>query len=117
MENKWIRNGYKTDSNSGNETGGNTGDSMESAMEIQMALPMGLQEPEWWFFILVPEALTAVTIPEPAITPGVASDGTINSGTTDGSSSNGTGSSTNADRLQETLQATLQEIRLLLKRK
>ena len=40
---------------------------MESAMEIQMALPMGLQEPEMVVLHLVPEALTAVTIPEPAI--------------------------------------------------
>ena len=40
---------------------------MESAMEIQMALPMGLQEPEMVVLHLVPEALTTVTIPEPAI--------------------------------------------------
>ena len=40
---------------------------MESAMEIQMALPMGLQEPEMVVLHLVPEALTAVTIPKPAI--------------------------------------------------
>lgn len=36
---------------------------MESAMEIQMALPMGLEEPEMVVLHLVPEALTAVTIP------------------------------------------------------
>ena len=32
-----------------------------------LALPMGLQEPEMVVLHLVPEALTAVTIPKPAI--------------------------------------------------
>ena len=86
----------KTDSNSGNETGGNTGDSNGISNGNTNGSSNGTSGTGNGGSSSGAGSSDGSDNSGTSNTPGVASDGTINSGTTDGSSSNGTGSSTNA---------------------
>ena len=86
----------KTDSNSGNETGGNTGDSNGISNGNTNGSSNGTSGTGNGGSSSGTGSSDGSDNSGTSNTPGVASDGTINSGTTDGSSSNGTGSSTNA---------------------